>query len=83
MDKRDEIVPKNGVRHVCVNYQGQPIHKNELSFYKGFLGTEYIITEEAQILPLLNVTVERVEFLIVWRDNNFDCSNKKICCIQF
>ena len=75
MDKSNEIVPKNGVRHVCVNYQGQPIHKNELSFYNGFLGTEYIITEEDQILPLLNVTVERVEFLIVWRDNNFDCSN--------
>ena len=26
-------------------------------------------------MPLLNVTLERVEFLIVWRNNNFDPSN--------
>ena len=74
-EKENEPVPKNGVRHACVNYFGRPINKDELSDYKGFIGTEYIITEENQILPLLNVTVERVEYLIIWRDNNFDPLN--------
>ena len=75
MAKKDQTVPKNGVRHVCVNYRGQPIQKNNLQKYNGFIGTEYIITEKEQILPLLNITLERVEFLIIWRDNNFDLSN--------
>ena len=75
MAKEDQNVPKNGIRHVRVDYSGQPIAKKNLQNYKGFTGTEYIISESEQILPLLNVTVERVEFLIVWRDNNFNASN--------
>ena len=74
-DKTNEKVPKNGIRHICVDYWGNPIRQNELLSYKDFIGTEYLITEETQILPLLNVTVERVEFLIVWRDNNFNDNN--------
>ena len=74
-DKTNEKVPKNGIRHICVDYWGNPIRQNELQSYKDFIGTEYLITEETQILPLLNVTVERVEFLIVWRDNNFNDNN--------
>ena len=73
--KENDSVPKYGVRHVLVNHGGAPIHQTELPTYKRFIGTEYIITETDQILPLLNVTVERVESLIVWRDNNFDPSN--------
>ena len=73
--KEDNEVPKNGIRHACVKHTSAVIPKNELKNYKKFIGTEYLITNLAQILPLLNVTVERVEFLIVWRDNNFDISN--------
>ena len=74
-DKSDEEVPKNGIRHACVGPSSAAIDKNELPNFKGFIGTEYLITNWDQILPLLNVTLERVEFLIVWRDNNFDTSN--------
>ena len=73
--KENDKVPKYGVRHVLVNHGGSPIHQTELPTYKRFIGTEYIVTETDQILPLLNVTVERVESLIVWRDNNFNQSN--------
>jgi len=75
MAKEDQSVPKNGIRHVCVDYRGSAIPKKDLPNHKEFMGTEYIITEKEQILPLLNVTVERVEFLIIWRDNNFNFSN--------
>ena len=58
-----------------VDYSSAAIPRNKLKSFKGFIGTEYLITEEDQILPLLNVTVERAEYLIVWRDNNFLKSN--------
>ena len=75
MEYEELPIPKYGVRNVLVNHRGSPIAKSEIPTYKGFIGAEYIITENVQILPLLNVTVEREEFLIVWRDNNFDPSN--------
>jgi hypothetical protein len=73
--KRDDEVPNNGIRHACVDHTSRAISKNNLQNYKEFIGTEYLVTNWDQILPLLNVTVERVEFLIVWRDNNFEISN--------
>ena len=73
--KRDVKIPKNGIRHVKVNSNSAPIFQSELQGYKGFIGTEYVITETSQILPLLNVTVERIESLIVWRDKNLNPSN--------
>ena len=73
--KCNESVPINGIRHVLVNYESAAIPQYQLKSFKGFIGTEYLITEEDQILPLLNVTVERAEYLIVWRDNNFQPSN--------
>ena len=68
-------VPKYGIRHVIVNSEGKSIKKEDLEEYKKFKGTEYLITEKGQILPLLAITIQRVEFLIIWRDNNFDSSN--------
>ena len=75
LNKEYEKVPKNGIRHALVSYKSAPIPKNEIPYHRGFKGTEYVITQSEQILPFLNVTVERVEFLIVWRDNNFNPSN--------
>ena len=74
-EKENEVVPNNGVRHICVNCGGNAISKQDLKEFKGFIGTEYVITNQKQILPLLSVTLERVEYLIVWRDNNFNESN--------
>ena len=75
MDKINEEVQKNGIRYACVDHSGQPINKSSLQNYNGFIGTEYVITEKNQILPLLSITLERSEFLIIWRDNNFNPSN--------
>ena len=36
-----------------------------------FLGTEYVITEFDQILPLYGITLKRNEYLIVWREPHF------------
>ena len=37
-----------------------------------FLGTEYVITEKDQILPLYGLTFKRNEYFILWRDPNFE-----------
>ena len=73
--KKNIEVPEFGIRHILVDYRGAPIPKNQLDNYSKFKGTEYLIPNTNQILPLLSVTVERVKYLIVWRDNNFNESN--------
>lgn len=65
----------NGIRHTVVNYDSAAIRKDQFDNYKKFKGTEFVITDKNQILPLYGVTVERVEYLIIWRDNNFDKNN--------
>ena len=72
---RDEIVQDFGIRHILVDSRSAAIPKNKLGDYKQFIGTEYLISNKSQILPLLSITMERVKYLIVWRDNNFDPSN--------
>ena len=75
-NKRDIPVLDYGIRHILVNYQSAPIPQNNLNYYNNrFKGTEYLLSNRNQILPLLSVTVERVKYLIVWRDNNFNKSN--------
>ena len=46
-----------------------------LDGYKQFKATEFLITDKSQILPLYGITLKRVEYLIIWRDFNFDPSN--------
>ena len=73
--KENIEVPEFGIRHILVDYKGNAIRKDLLDNYSKFKGTEYLITNINQILPLLSITVERVKYLIVWRDNNFNESN--------
>ncbi len=71
MKKENIEVEKNGIRHIIVDHRGMVIPENKLKSYNKFKGTEYLVTEKYQILPLLAIIIERVEYLIVWRDNNF------------
>ena len=68
-------VPDYGIRHILVDYNSAAISKNEINNYNKFKGTEYLISNKNQILPFLSITVERMQYLIVWRDNNFNESN--------
>ena len=36
-----------------------------------FLATEYVINDLDQICPFMSVKLKRVEFCVIWRDNNF------------
>ena len=75
-NKRNIEVEKNGVRCVYANYEGDKLSLDELNKYTNkFKATEFLITEKSQILPLYGITFKRVEYLIIWRDKNFDDSN--------
>lgn len=49
--------------------------KHELEGYNGFIGNEFLITNKNQILPLYGITFIRVEYLVLWRDYNFNSQN--------
>ena len=78
-DHKDKMVEKNGVHFVRVQASGGEV-RNEKEIIndkkKGkFLGTEYVITEMDQILPLYGLTFKRNEFIVVWRDPHFKGQN--------
>ena len=69
------MIPLYGVNYVRIepNY-GRVRNQNNIIQDKKegrFLGTEYVITEKDQILPLYGLTFKRNEYFIIWRDPNF------------
>ena len=69
-------VQKNGVRCCYGYFNGNKIlRKSEFLNYKGPIGKEYLIAEKSQILPLYSITAKRLEYLVIWRDYNFDPQN--------
>jgi len=42
-----------------------------LSYAKKFFGTEYVIWDLNQICPFISAKLQRNEFCVIWRDNNF------------
>ena len=78
-DYPDKMVEKNGVHYARIEPKhGQVRNKEEINsdIKKGkFLGTEYVITEKEQILPLYGLTFKRNEYLIIWRDPHFEGSS--------
>ena len=74
-EKADRKVPKNGIRRAYVNYNSKLMTKEELNDYKGFIGNEFLITDKSQIIPIYGITLKRIEYLVVWRDYNFNENN--------
>jgi len=70
-------VKKNGIR-CCYRYFNFTSSSNKGKLNTNILrpiGKEYLITEKSQILPLYAVTVKRLEYLVIWRDYNFNSNN--------
>ena len=60
---------KNEANFAYVGSEGETLLKlDETKFY----GTDYVIYDLAQIFPFLSVKLQRNEYCIIWRDNNFD-----------
>ena len=72
----DELIPKNHIRIAKVKSDtSEVISEEELKDYKKYIQNEYLISHQEQVLPIYAIYLRRVEYLIVWRDNNFDKSN--------
>lgn len=76
----DKMVEKNGIHLARVEpYHGKVRNKEEIfnDIKEGkFIGTELVITELDQILPLYGLTFKRDEYLIIWRDPHFHQASK-------
>ena len=77
----EKMVEKNGLHFARVEPQHGQIIKSEVKIMeekgKGkFIGTEYVITEDDQMLPLYGLTLKRNEYFVIWRDPNFVGNNK-------
>ena len=71
----NDPVQKNGVRCCYGFFNGIKVLRGQLEKNKKPFGQEYLITENSQILPLYTVTVKRLEYLVIWRDYNFNSEN--------
>jgi hypothetical protein len=80
-DYKDQMVEENGINFIEVEtINGHALKSKEdidSAKKKGkFIGTEYVITEMNQILPLYGLTLRRNEYLVVWRDPSFGTKNE-------
>ena len=73
--KKNEEVPKYGIRCGFGNFTGHKLNKDEINKSNKLFGNEFLITEKNQILPLYCITMKRIENIIVWRDYNFIKNN--------
>jgi len=78
---KDKMVEENGINFIEVEtIHGHVIESEkdiDSSKKKGeLIGTEYVITEMSQILPLYGLTLRRNEYLVVWRDPCFAKENE-------
>ena len=77
---RDKMVEKDGVHFARVEPEGGRVRNKQqiISDSKDgkFLGTEYVITEFSQILPLYGLKFKRNEYFVIWRDPHFDGQNE-------
>ena len=71
--KTKETIQENGIRYVNVNAKGQPLSKfqTKSNGYKQFIGTEFVIPNKKQILPLYSITFKRNEYYCLWKDYHF------------
>jgi len=72
-DKTKEKVKENGIRYILVDYRGEPLPKDKTKTkgYNKFIGVEYVIPDEKQILPLYSITMKRSEYYCLWKDYHF------------
>ena len=71
--KNDNPIPEKGIRFVHVDYNGLPLSEKETkeNGYKNFIGTEFVIPDQNQILPLYSITLKRNEYYFLWKDYHF------------
>jgi len=76
-NERDVEVTDNGVK-CCYGYYNLKIgklSKNDFNTTNRPVGKEFLIPNENQVLPLYSIIAKRIEYLVIWRDYNFNPNN--------
>ena len=76
--KKDLPVESNGIRCAHDDYSTRVLSEKDLRNYNHFYAKEFVISDLNQILPLYVVIVKRMEYLVIWRDYNFNSSNPNL-----
>jgi len=75
----EKIIEKNGINIAKIDLvQGRTLKPNEIKKNeerKNILGVDYAVSEKEQTLPLYGITLKRNEFLVVWKDSNYEINN--------
>ncbi len=68
-----KVIQDEGIRYIHVNAFGRPLSQNQTkeNGYKNFIGTEFVIPSEKQILPLYAITLKRNEYYCLYKDYHF------------
>ena len=74
-NNRNKVVEENGVRRNKVDGTTTILNMEQINNNKGFIANEFVLSYQKQILPLYIITMKRCEYLIIWRDYNFDLNN--------
>ncbi len=72
-DMTNEIIKEKGIRYAHFDGNGKPLSKEKTkeNGYNKFIGTEYVIPNEKQVLPLYAITLKRNEYYCLWKDYHF------------
>mgnify|MGYP002624713261 CR=1 FL=1 len=60
-----------GKNQVNMAYSGAASEILKIPDKTKFLATEYVINDLNQICPFMSIRLKRVEYCVIWRDNNF------------
>ena len=71
----NDKIPENGIRCCYGYFDGLKLSKKQFNENKKPIGKEYLIPSENQTLPLFAITLKRIEYLVIWRDYNFNSDN--------
>ena len=74
-EKRNYPVQECGIRVSIIDFKRRIIRNNEIKINKENYFKEIVITDKNQILPLYGLTLKRIEYLVIWRDYNFNLNN--------
>jgi hypothetical protein len=73
--KKNLKIEKNGMRCAYVDGNTKLLNEEEFKDKSKFIANEFIISYKEQILPMYAISIKRCEYLIIWRDYNFDENN--------
>ena len=72
---KNRKIEKYEIRNGKVNGDTKLLSREEIKDESKFIANEFVVHYKEQILPIYGISIMRCEYLIIWRDYNFDETN--------